>query len=1348
MDAPFHHSALYGTERKVPAVADLTVDSDFDSGDEANTATHTAVVTSKASSPPSPRALVASHVTTFATSKPLSSYSGSGPTVDPTPSTQTEAHLTPTAADTTAMSRPPATAFTTASMGRRAPASTGNDRAQTAMTATLRGNTDAERGAKRRKMSITGGKAIVQNGVHVQAPERGGARQSSKNGATAPTPARASSTVAAPNGLRAKLNNTNAAPSVSFMNTALKPSASAIPVLDNMPAQPARPFFIGRLSNVNTATGLLSPGLTSPESVSAMVIDSDPWGSTNSSTESVMQDDLIIFLKEVKRLKWTEITKEYLKDYPHSNYGRIQSRYSSVLNKRNRTQDPPRLHLPSRFAAEATIDWASVHANTGVSRVRKDVADRGNIDSPRSTPGESPQAVPRAAQQVRDDRESSSGESSSKRQRSRRAAPVKYTWPQLRTMRGGFEELSNVEESTPGPKSNFGARNRSESPSDETPIITSSNRTLHSKPMTPDFRQQDAKLGLTLQRKTQSVRQEHMPYLSSSQRLAMDESNEQWMWDQGSIQKWRGAVLHVDFSPAELQTAESVVAKFIPSGRQTCHSTYRRHLRAILKDFPEPRIQKLAHEIGRHLRSRDVGSIKSFLEDAAAGKVADVPHLKNHLTDTLGPKSTWTGASSDIHTLAWSPDGQYFAAGAVAVTDSDSMQYNRPNVLMYGDTINNTIHELGKHCIDRPRTREGANSTHAMYDSQSPKLFTTVTSVAFSPSGRFMYSAGYDHSVCIWDASTGSRQPYMIRELQHKAPVDVLAVNPQLDGVIATATKRTTDKSIKLVKFSEEAIHDEPWHHTRSNFASKKAISRPDLKMSANALKFDMTGQLLLGGFGANVREDSGLDTSGDICLWDVHSETLLQLHGSSRNVFDVTFNPRPGYRGVFAVGCVANGKVNRGTRSVVRFYSPREDYKFTSPFELECKALDMNDVVWCPYDENFFAVGCTDGRSYLWDLRWVDKPLAILGHGSSLMPLQDGVPHERTDTGVRFLSWGQNARRLYSGSSDGVVKAWDVAQPQDDMFVKDLITTNSGIMSGAFTSDYSKLVLGEVSGTVNVLEVGRDDIALKDADKLAYQPYIGTDDEDAADDMIVDRPPPGSTDTAAVEASKWLETSQLQLAPMGGLPKQQVIQGPNYEGPFDRSEDVFTQSLREEAFQFQRNMAIPKGPQCDLPGCADTINTTTHEDAGDSGRSADRIPDELRRQWLDETFRIVPGKSKCTYCSRPAIPSLDADAAFCERHSFACLRCGSASYVTNSTSTLQCSSCGGIWDIGALGYECSQQPETTGDDLDVPALKNFGKESYLERLKDADTAFGDDMNALTDYYFGLAIDRPESPPL
>ncbi|KAJ4335577.1 hypothetical protein N0V95_008857 [Ascochyta clinopodiicola] len=1318
-----------------------------------------------------------------------------------------------------------------------------------------------ENNAKRRKLTTTGRPEVKQN-----------RQQSSTHGDAAATlthnvlgPSRSTN-------LGAKLNNMNGAPSVHFMNSALKPTGLPVPVLGDVLSQSHRPLPISRLSEDTAMTGLPSPGLTTTSESEVVVIDSDdnselvrPFlpdadratgpGVVNDAiddsfqgyaappnddmltasvrTQSVRRsfsptpiprhdrdtgpsglavrqqtpremqqsseipqvlptvlptppvtaepslvteqnpigkeaDHLLIFLKEVKKLKWTEITAEFNSNIPGRSYIQLQSRYSQTLNKRDRTQDPPTLNLPPKFAAEATIDWQTVHADAPGPRSRTEVPGLSLNGAPWQNKYQT--GRPRAIQQVRDDDESSGTDFGPQRQRSRRAAPVDYTWAKLVTRPAGdeSEEYVNDKISQPSLKFHVNAPMRSESPADRTLVVSDSRAATRTKLLEINFHEVDSLLGLTAGRNLRSVQQERMPYLSSSQRCALREGSEEWTWNQTGPD-WQGAVLHVDFSPAELQVVEKVVQEIVKSARQTRHSTSRRHLRAILRKVAEPRLQQLAYEIARHLRSRTMQSITSFLQDAATGDLPEAPKIqrfaavspntklsslqkssilavvrqrelglqsrrgwrtasrplsyrtKNKMCDTIGPRYTWTGASSDVHTVAWSPKGHHFATGAVAVTDGDSMQYNRPNNLLFGNTLDGTIRELGEHKIDRPKTDHGANSTHAMYVSQDPELYTTISSVAFSPSGNWLYSAGYDKSVCIWDTSSSK----LVADLRHNAEVDILAVNQRYEDVIATASKQT-ENSIKLVRLDQDIINDANWKPTIRNFASAKAMNRPDLKMTANALQFDpVDGSVLLAGFGANLCKDSGMDTIGDICLWDVEYGTNLNIHGSSRNVFDVAFNPNPRTHSLFAVGCVASGNVNRGTRSVVRFYTTKEarhdrGRKYTCPVELECKAYDMNDIVWCPHDENLFAAGCTDGRSYVWDLH--------------------DVPHEQTDTGVRFLSWGQNATRLYSGSSDGVVKVWDVTRSREDTFVKDLTTTTSGIMSGAFSADYSQLVLGEVNGSAHVLEVGRDDFALRDADKLQYHTYSS---DEAALSMELD------TDTAAAEAREWLKAGRMRLAPMGGMPKQQVVQGPNYDGPFDRGDDLYTISLRAQASLFQRELAPETGTQCKLHACLESTNITTYEEVGDSGRSAERIPDELRRQWLDESVRTIAGKSLCAACSRPALPSLDADSrTFCERCSFGCFRCGGSTNVAGIATTLKCYDCAGEWSIGALGYECDQEPEFKGTPLNVPSIRTLGEASYTERMEDADTTFGDEMNALTDYYFGLAIDRPESPPL
>ena len=1047
-------------------MVDLTLDSDFSSNDDEVLPSIGRAMNAKevpVPLPPSSRASTASMPAARPTKSAIPEPgSNSGVKPKQTPSTQSNDTNT-SLRERLASSSKPSIAEPSTYMWPTVATPKSYAQAQVNMNGAAKSPKDAERSKKRRKLSIPGGQAATHNASQIQQRAHDSVAPQSRS---ASRPSRDVN-------FGAKLNTMNGVPSVHYMNSALKTSGSSI--LDDVVAQAPRPLIIGRLPQEDAATGLPSPGLTTPESMSAVVIDLDLSGgeemeieppapaveraqpslrpslpreippvvatSEHDGKDSVTSDlpmrqmtprkppssqpipreptptsaaapitaptskrphaddpmrkadHLLIFLKEVKRLKWADITNEFAKDIKGRNYTQLQSRYSATLNKRDRAHDPPTLDLPPRFAAEATIDWETVHAYAPGPKISK-VADL----SLNETSHKKPFGRPRAVHQVKD-HDDSSGTDSAPRQRSRRAAPVDYTWPRLKTVEGGFEE-ERIDGEVPavGSRLNVDISSRSQTPPDQTLVKNSAGIKTRHKRFNTDRSTEDANLGLALQRSLYQTSQDRVPYLSSSQRRAMHDEPAEWTWDARTVQNWQGTVMHVDFSPTELQTVEKVVAKLIPAGRQTRHTTYRRHLRTVLKTLGEPKLQKVAHEVSLHLRLRDIQSILSFLDDAAAGKISDTPQIqrlvtaesvpklssrqeisatshirqrelglqsrrgwqaastpltyqiKNQQMDTLGPKSTWTGASSDIHTVAWSPNGQCFAAGAIAVTDNDSMQYNRPNVLMYGDTTNDNIYELGEHCIDRPKTEAGANSTHAMYVSQDPKLYTTVSSVAFSPSGRFMYSAGYDQNLCLWDVTAGSRQPQLARSLLHKAPVDILAVNENYDGIIATATTRTTDKSIKLVCFDEEMIYEEDeadWLKSRANFASTKATNRPDLKMSANALKFDPTGLYLLAGFGANMREDSGLDTSGDICLWDVATQKSLNVHGSSRNVFDVTFNPAPRYFGLFAVGSVANGNVNRGTRSVVRFYSPKGVDKYTCPLEIECKAFDMNDVLY-----------------------------------------------------------------------------------------------------------------------------------------------------------------------------------------------------------------------------------------------------------------------------------------------------------------------------------------------------------------------------------------------------------------
>ncbi|KAF2269015.1 WD40 repeat-like protein [Lojkania enalia] len=1148
-------------------------------------------------------------------------------------------------------------------------------------------------------------------------------------------------------------------------------------------------------TQVNTRSPVLQSGESSSMAIDLTIDEDEDLSAPKSSLAPqgpiapirfTEDDRLLFFLREVKMASRQEIS-EYFSSRKSYN---LQNQYTHNLNRRDQRQDLERPNLLKELAADATRYRSAAPIGNDV-RPR-----RGRPSRKMQILKQQPPFVPITSPLLDDpllDGVSSASVVASHKSRERppgrpRGRPrrdiqeVDYTWP--RRNRSLRAEESLDEDVSKNNSRGTSLPFRSSEPSEE-PSVGPETVLPVDQPLEVDFEVEDASIGLSTTDVATSGRD--LPYLNYSQRMVIKGNLWNGDWDQFHGRTWQGSTIHVDFSQDEVEIVVKVVYETLHLLPQPRSNNRHKQLKRALKGQPESKLIQLVDLLRRRLPRRKWESINSFLQDAQAGKLHIIPHIerlgavrpnrkfssdptestssmvrqrelgtqtrrgwnstcrplsyrmKNNVFDTLGPAFSYTGASSDVHTVAWSPDGQCFAAGAVCVTDPDSMQYNRPNNLLYGDVTNKVIHELAEHSVYRPRTKSGPNSTHAMYVSQDPKLFTTVSAVAFSPKGDYMFSTGYDWHACIWRIRTDGEQPELIRALKHKAEVDLLAVS--CDGKMATAAKKWTSNAVKVITIDDQE------HISKHSYTSMKATERPDFNILPTSLQFEPNeGRMLLAGFGANKRQDR-LDMNGDICLWDVETQQQLQVHGSTRNVFDAAFNPSQRIQPLFGVGCVAGINVNRGIRSLIRTYDMRALNKYGLVMELECPSLDMNDIVYCPYDENYIAASCTSGATYVWDLRKPDFYLYRLSHGRSIMPLDDDVDREIADTGVRFLSWGENATRLYTGSSDGTVKVWDIARSPKDVFIKDLITVDSGIMSGAFSPDKSRLIIGEVNGSINVLEVGRDDCSVKDTEKFKYLEY--QDMDNAASEMESTQI---GSDSGRAIASQLLANGEMQYAPFGGLPIRQAVQGPSYSGPFDSSVDA--PFLREQALKFQLSLAKTPGSQCDIPACKDNVVKITSEDIGESGRSGDRIPDELRRQWTMELsdLKIVPGKSKCTNCGRPA-RVLDSvtdtkQALLCERCAFACFRCGSNICVHTQTETLTCDVCKGVWDIGVLGYECMKDVGRFVVPTMVPRLERFGRELMMKRMHEDEATFGDEMNALTEYYHSLAVAQPALPLL
>jgi WD40 repeat protein len=539
--------------------------------------------------------------------------------------------------------------------------------------------------------------------------------------------------------------------------------------------------------------------------------------------------------------------------------------------------------------------------------------------------------------------------------------------------------------------------------------------------------------------------------------------------------------------------------------------------------------------ISRILRSRELGNTarRNWSSNSRLG-VSD--ELQNHILDTLGPRRYFHGASRDVTCVAWAGDGNQFAAGAIAIDDERSMQYNRPNNLLLGDVERNSLQELPEHHVARPTVSDSrnVNSLRAMQETQDPRLFKTVAAVGFSEDSKKLYSAGSDGVVRMYDTSGGS----CLSSVKQEAEVALLTMNSK--GLLASGSHRPDDGSISVLRSYDDRLE------AVCQLGPSRADAESSLPIYPSALKWGagIYSHLLLAGFASDSYDDDRL-AAGEIFLWD---STVGQKIGlpTARNVFDVAWNPFPSSgASLFAVAGARHG---RRYRSTIQCFAPNQG-RASRVLEWDCPAFDINDLVYCPHDDNLIAAGATDGKVYIWDKRAANRsqaPLHILSHDQTKNVLDHDRDLEIADTGVRFLSWSATGNRLYSGSSDGVVKVWNPYRATQDAHVKDVASFNSAVMSGAFSPDYRDLLIGEDASHLNLLGIDREDRKARAAKKFEYFPA----------------PAPVVEEDKFATARELLATEQLEVRPMGNLPIKQVVQGRKYKGPFLAPSDDFVSDL------------------------------------------------------------------------------------------------------------------------------------------------------------------------------------------
>ncbi|KAI1105032.1 WD40 repeat-like protein [Jackrogersella minutella] len=467
--------------------------------------------------------------------------------------------------------------------------------------------------------------------------------------------------------------------------------------------------------------------------------------------------------------------------------------------------------------------------------------------------------------------------------------------------------------------------------------------------------------------------------------------------------------------------------------------------------------------------------------------------FRNNREDHIEPKVEWTNCAGDIMTITWNPDSTRFVCGTTTHSDSHNQQYNKPGNLLFGSVAKNALQAYPDHRIPRPLIEHGDNALPSMRESQDPWLYTSVVSSDYDPATGWIFTSSFDHTVKAWCPTETNLNGMDLRDTwKHEGRVNFVVTNKcGRASKVATAA----DVPTSAVRVYHPVWDDEGFLHYKKDDFSCKRVHGEDYVPSDKWAYFPSAARwgiessvnhlLLIGYSPRSLNNDDNeipedkRDT-GELCLWDTNTNTEVKVNSAATaNVFEVAWHPtRPTFAAATSASQTSE-KIEEHIRTQIRIFNLN---KTTGQYgvvkTLGCPAIDINEIAIRPNSTlySYVAAGCTDGKVYVWDQARRDEvdPMCVLEHGDPVEEIIGDREHE--DVGVKFMAWATTTDRLYTGSSDGVVKVWNMRHGKE-VLVRDLIEVAAPITAGAFSPDFTRLLIGDGSGRVYLMDMEGDEL-------------------------------------------------------------------------------------------------------------------------------------------------------------------------------------------------------------------------------------------------------------------------------